>query len=68
MRILVCGDREWDNQKLMRNILENHIDNELTLIHGNARGADKMSEYIIRDIESELYENNFHTRVFKTII
>lgn len=45
MRVLVCGDRNWTDQKLMWTVLErlHAADPFEVLIEGEARGADKMA-------------------------
>jgi SLOG family YspA-like protein len=46
MRVLVCGSRHFTNYVEMRKILCTMFDPDdtVTLIHGNARGADQLSE------------------------
>jgi hypothetical protein len=39
--VLVCGDRNWTDNALIREVLEKLPRNEV-LIHGDARGADKI--------------------------
>lgn len=47
MRILITGSRNFDNFKLMKYILNFFKEEkEVTLIHGNCRGADKIAGYI----------------------
>lgn len=42
--VLICGDRDWDNWRLIQEILEKvPIDIYGTLIHGGASGADKIA-------------------------
>ena len=41
MRVLVCGDRNWTNSRLIREYLEEL--NPDSLIEGEARGADRLS-------------------------
>ncbi len=45
MRVLVCGGREFDDARLMMSVLDRlHAQNPFTvLIHGDARGADRMA-------------------------
>ena len=49
MKLLICGDRDWSDQETMRKALLLLIDNchrekePLHIIHGDARGADKMA-------------------------
>lgn len=57
MRVLICGDRDWKNYECMRRVLYDMMCNgELsfghdTLIHGDARGVDKMSAQFFENIE-----------------
>lgn len=46
--ILICGDRNWDDREMMEYTLEmfEGIPN-LTFVHGDARGADKMAGDIL---------------------
>ncbi len=51
MRILVCGDRNWTNEDLIRKTLEQVCDprkENSMLIHGGCRGADLIAEKIGR--------------------
>lgn len=52
LRILVCGDRNWENVELIQEWLEafNLSDQwlQITLIHGNAKGADTIASEIAR--------------------
>lgn len=41
-KILVCGSKHWDNYAVMRFRLSN-INTRCTLIHGDAKGADRMA-------------------------
>lgn len=45
MRVLICGDREWTDGKLIEHFLElkEYWDDELVVIHGAARGADTLA-------------------------
>lgn len=44
MKILVCGDRNWCDDIKMSTVLSTIPNaNDVILIHGDARGADKMS-------------------------
>lgn len=43
MKVLVCGDRKWDDEQVIYNILTGiafEIDEPLTVIQGMAKGAD----------------------------
>lgn len=45
MRILVCGSRHFNDGVLMREVLKEHFKGAGdTLIHGCAKGADRLSE------------------------
>jgi len=46
MRVLVCGGRDFDDVGLMNSVLDRlHTEKFFTvLIHGNARGADRMAD------------------------
>lgn len=46
MRILITGSRDFDNFELMRYILIFFKEKDITLIHGDCRGADKIAGYI----------------------
>lgn len=46
MRVLVTGDREWDDQRIVNMVLDGAFDHDLrmTLIEGCAKGADSCAE------------------------
>lgn len=48
MKILVCGDRNWDQVTIIRNVLGNYKDVEL--IHGGCRGADHIAGLIGKEL------------------
>lgn len=63
VKILVCGDREWKDANFMRETIIDVIadssllftypeDFKFTLIHGDASGADKMSEIVTNDFSA----------------
>jgi hypothetical protein len=60
MRVLVCGGRDFDDVGLMISVLDRlHTEKPFTmLIHGNARGADKIADdwARCRGIPCERYE------------
>jgi len=60
MRVLVCGGRDFDDAGLMISVLDRlHTEKFFTvLIHGNARGADKIADAwaSCRGIPREPYE------------
>ncbi len=41
-KFLVCGSRDWDNYAVMRFRMTN-VSGKWTLIHGDAKGADRMA-------------------------
>jgi hypothetical protein len=44
MKILVCGDRNWNNAEAMcRELMFLSTRGDITIIHGDCRGADKMA-------------------------
>lgn len=55
MRVLVCGDRNWDDKKFIDKVLFEYWYNRLVLeedfvvIHGAARGADSIAGKIARE-------------------
>tara|TARA_R110000824_G_scaffold30868_7_gene101027 strand:+ start:2400 stop:2762 length:363 start_codon:yes stop_codon:yes gene_type:complete len=44
MRLLICGDRRWNDRQLVRETLKKHLkEHEVkAIIHGDARGADSI--------------------------
>lgn len=53
-RIIVTGSREFDDRRLMRNALVQALDrvcpngdDDVTLVHGDARGADRMAAAMV---------------------
>lgn len=42
MIVLICGDRNWTDLKLIEDFVKT-LPKDTTIIHGNCRGADKMS-------------------------
>lgn len=46
MNILCCGDRNWDNEGRIKEILERYAGQKTTIIHGNCRGADKQAALV----------------------
>lgn len=50
MRVLVCGDRNFTDRALMEEVLYKQFDTDdtVTLIHGDARGADRLSEEVLK--------------------
>lgn len=60
MRVLISGDRNWDDPKpianIMYKIVYSRVD-DVVFLHGNARGADTMCDVIAKlyDYEVESY-------------
>ena len=40
MKILICGDRHWTDRKIIFDTLRPYAQDDLTIIHGGANGAD----------------------------
>lgn len=60
IKIIICGDRNWDSDKIIRNVIEdiNSECDDLTIIHGGCKGIDTLAENICRELKIE-------TMVFK---
>lgn len=43
MKVLICGDRNWDDLETMLDVFESIEDDIDTVIHGDARGADSLA-------------------------
>lgn len=52
MRVLVCGDRDWTDGMLVRQVLEKL--RPRVIIEGGARGADACARAVAPAIEAEL--------------
>ncbi len=54
MKILVTGDRNWNDYLTMETVLlhiyQNIDDDTIYLVHGDCRGADRMARNILLDI------------------
>lgn len=46
MRILVCGSRDWTDEKAIRTELEKYTEHRIILITGGCRGADTIASKI----------------------
>lgn len=53
MRVLVCGGRDYNDYETMYDHLEIRLDSKDILIHGNANGADVLSERVRIDLYGE---------------
>ena len=51
-RILVCGDRNWTDEKAIEDVLEEYPNlqspTDITIIHGGCRGADQIAGKIAK--------------------
>lgn len=51
-RILITGDRDWNNDTTLARVLKLHLQPERDfIIHGDARGADRMGAYIAQGLD-----------------
>lgn len=55
MRVLVCGSRSWDDPDEIRKVLE-RLPRESVVVHGGARGADRMADTIARSLGLQVEE------------
>lgn len=56
MRLLVCGNRDWTDSRLIRHWLGVIIDLPrisagITLMHGDAKGADRLAETVAKAMD-----------------
>lgn len=59
MKILICGDRHWDNYDSVLNIVKRLIKkygNDITIIEGGATGADTMAKKAAVQLEIKYKE------------
>lgn len=61
MRILICGDREWEDTESIERLLSK-FDESTVVIHGDSRGADRMAGSIAesRNMTVEKYPADWH--------
>lgn len=52
-RVLVCGGRDYSDYNIMATYLEKYLTSTDILIHGNANGADVLSERVRIDLYGE---------------
>lgn len=55
MRVLVCGSRDWTDRRRIRARLLN-LPRGSTVIHGGARGADRLAGDVARNLGFEVIE------------
>ena len=65
IRILITGSRNFDDFNMMRSALEDVLDcypeyspKDFIVVHGNARGADKISGYIAQQLGMQVEVHN----------
>lgn len=52
--LLVTGSRDWTNKEAIKQVLGQFCEGEVvTLMHGDCRGADRLSEEALRELEAE---------------
>lgn len=56
MRVLVCGDREWNDPGWIRMVLSTvkSVAGSVIVIEGECRGADRIARYIAEELELEV--------------
>lgn len=54
MRVLVCGSRHFTDYYKMNSVLLEYMNDGDTLIHGCARGADRLAEEVWNDFPPEI--------------
>lgn len=59
MKVLVTGDREWDDFGLIEHVLEGLPDSFTVLVHGAARGADSIAGWLVREKYLGLVERKY---------
>ena len=50
MRVLVCGDREWNDPLTIAKRLRRYEGSPTTIVHGDARGADRTAQHVARSL------------------
>lgn len=51
MKILVCGSRTWEDREMILDALREFEGQDVTVIHGGARGADQMAGEIAESFD-----------------
>lgn len=57
MKIIVCGDRHWDDFDIIWRILQTYYVEhgaDITIIHGDCKGADKLAETAAESFKFEV--------------
>lgn len=50
MRVLISGDREWDDKGRIREYLQSRPDVVTCVIEGEARGADRLARIVAMEL------------------
>lgn len=50
MKLLICGDRHWTQEAPIRKVLERYEPTAVTVIHGDAPGADRIAGRIANEM------------------
>ena len=59
MKVLICGSRDWINKDLIKETLTeviSEVEEEITVIHGAARGADKIGGEVAAEMKLKVEE------------
>lgn len=56
MRVIVCGSRNWKNERVMRRQLE-RLPSNTCIVEGGCRGADLMAAKIAKELGFEVNEH-----------
>lgn len=62
MRVLVCGSRDWTDRKRIRSRLLN-LPKGSTVIHGGARGADRLAAEVAHELGHQVLDMPAHWRL-----
>lgn len=56
MRLLICGDREWNDYNAILSVLRGYIlnNNIEAIIEGEARGADSLARLVAQELKIEV--------------
>ena len=57
MRLIVCGDRNWTDEKIIENELRRYFGADAIIITGGCRGADDIAYNLakLRGVETKVY-------------
>lgn len=54
--ILVTGSRDWHDSELIRSVLQQHVNEEVTLIEGGCKGADCLCAKVANEFGFKVVE------------